>query len=71
MTSMLDYPVHHHRRCAADVWCRHERTTQYNPTLTYGTPYVIPVYTPPVAIITPGFVLAPVLRSAAAWVALG
>ncbi|HTF64678.1 MAG TPA: DUF3300 domain-containing protein [Edaphobacter sp.] len=27
---------------------------EYNPTLIYGTPYVIPMYTPPVAIVTPG-----------------
>jgi Protein of unknown function (DUF3300) len=26
----------------------------YNPMLIYGTPYVIPMYTPPVAIVTPG-----------------
>ena len=27
---------------------------QYNPTVVYGTPYVVPAYTPPVAIATAG-----------------
>ena len=27
---------------------------QYNPTVVYGTPYVVPVYTPPVAVATAG-----------------
>ena len=27
---------------------------EYNPALIYGTPYVIPMYIPPVAIVTPG-----------------
>jgi hypothetical protein len=27
---------------------------QYNPTLVYGTPYVVPAYTPPVAVATAG-----------------
>lgn len=27
---------------------------EYNPTLIYGTPYVVPLYTPPIAVVTPG-----------------
>jgi hypothetical protein len=26
---------------------------QYNPTIVYGTPYVVPLYTPPVAVVAP------------------